>query len=254
MPRRVIDSFALAMIELTMFHPQGPSFWELVAQALSATERGYDMLAPKFEYTPYRTPDAILAPSIECLRQSGPIEAALDLCCGTGAAMRQLRPLCRHVVGIDFSRGMLQVAHHAVLQAPDKASIELVRGNVLAMPFAAAFDVAVCFGALGHIRNREQSQLITAVSQVLKPGGRFGFVTSGMPSWRSARYWRSRGFNAAMHVRNLLLSPPFVMYYLTFTLPQVVDQLVAQGFSVAVHRDVFTGRYRDLAFLIATKL
>jgi len=194
-----------------MFHPQGPSFWELVAQALSATARGYDLLAPKFEYTPYRTPDAILAPSMERLRQTGPIDTALDICCGTGAAVRLLRPLCRqYVVGIDFSRGMLQVAHKAVLQSPGTASIELVRGDVRDMPFAAAFDVAVCFGALGHIQKREQVQFITAVSQVLKPGGRFVFVTSEIPSWRSARYWRSRGFNAAMHVRNFLLSPPFV--------------------------------------------
>lgn len=237
-----------------MFHPQGPSFWELVTQALSATERGYDLLAPKFEYTPYRTPDAILAPSMARLRQTGPIETALDICCGTGAAMRHLRPLCRErVVGIDFSRGMLQVAHKAVWQAPGTAATALVRGHVLAMPFAAAFDVAVCFGALGHIRKQEQPQFITAVSQVLKPGGRFVFVTSASPSWRSARYWRSRGFNAAMHVRNLLLSPPFVMYYLTFTLPRVVDQLVNKGFSVAVDDDLFTGRYRHLTLIIATK-
>lgn len=170
-----------------MFHPQGPSFRELVAQALSSTERGYDLLAPKFEYTPYCTPDAILAPSIECLRQTGPIETALDICCGTGAALRQLRPLCRErVVGIDFSCGMLHVAKNTVLQAPGTAAIELVRGHVLAMPFVAAFDVAVCFGALGHIPKREQPQFLTAVFQVLKPGGRFAFVTSAIPSWRSA--------------------------------------------------------------------
>ena len=237
-----------------MFHPQGPSFWELIAQALSATERGYDLLAPKFEYTPYRTPDAILAPAMERLGQSAPIETALDICCGTGAAMRHLRRLCRErVVGIDFSRGMLQIAQNARSQAPDEATIELVRGNALAMPFRAAFDVAVCFGALGHIRPREQPQFIAAVARVLKPGGRFAFVTSAVPSWRSARYWRSRGFNAAMHVRNFLLSPPFVMYYLTFTLPQVTDQLVEQGFSVAAHEDIFTDRYRDLTLIIATK-
>ena len=237
-----------------MFHPEGPSFWELVVQALSATERGYELLAPKFEYTPFRTPDAILAPSMERLRQSGPIDTALDVCCGTGAAMRQLRPLCRQrVVGIDFSGGMLQVAHHAVWQASGTASIEFVRGNVLAMPFAAAFDVAVCFGALGHIRKREQPQFISAVFQALKPGGRFVFVTSEIPSWRSTRYWRSRGFNAAMHVRNFLLSPPFVMYYLTFSLPQVMHQLVDKGFVVTVEHDLFTGRYRDLTLIIATK-
>lgn len=238
-----------------MFHPLGPSCWELAAQCLCATERGYDLLAPKFDYTPYRTPDAILAPSIDCLRQMGRIEAALDVCCGTGAAIGHLRPLCHErVVGIDFSCGMLQMAQAAVSQAPGEAAVELVRGNVLSMPFAVAFDVAVCFGALGHIRPREQPRFIAAVCQVLKPGGHFVFVTSAFPTWRSARYWRSRGFNAAMHVRNVLLSPPFVMVDLTFTLPQVADQLIEKGFSVAVHDNLFTGKYRDLTLVIATKL
>ena len=39
-----------------MFHPQGPTFWELARQALSSTQRGYDLLAPKFDFTPFRTP------------------------------------------------------------------------------------------------------------------------------------------------------------------------------------------------------
>ena len=30
----------------TMFHPQGPTVWELLVQALSSTEQGYDLLAP----------------------------------------------------------------------------------------------------------------------------------------------------------------------------------------------------------------
>jgi hypothetical protein len=43
-----------------MFHPQGPTFWELARQVLSSTERGYDLLAPKFDFTPFRTPEEIL--------------------------------------------------------------------------------------------------------------------------------------------------------------------------------------------------
>src|SRR5215831_7672310 len=97
--------------ETTMFHPQGPTIWELIVQALSSTERGYDLLAPKFEYTPFRTPDAILVPALAHLGGPGSIATALDVCCGTGAALRHLRPLCRdQVVGIDISRGMLEVA------------------------------------------------------------------------------------------------------------------------------------------------
>jgi hypothetical protein len=47
-----------------MFHPQGPTLRELLVQALSSTERGYDLLASKFDYTPFRTPEAILRPAM----------------------------------------------------------------------------------------------------------------------------------------------------------------------------------------------
>ena len=43
-----------------MFHAKGPTFWELAVQAMSSTERGYDLLAPKFDYTPFRTPQFLL--------------------------------------------------------------------------------------------------------------------------------------------------------------------------------------------------
>src|SRR5205807_7573523 len=91
-----------------MFHPQGPTFWELARQALSSTERGYDLLAPKFDVTPFRTPDCVLDRVGEQLAPLGPFDAGLDVCCGTGAALRMLRPLCRgRGVGLDFSAGRL---------------------------------------------------------------------------------------------------------------------------------------------------
>ena len=60
------------------------------------------------------------------------------------------------------------------------------------------------------------------------------FVTSRMPSMWSSSYWVSRGFNAAMHVRNALWSPPFVMYYLTFLLPEATEYLEDAGFEVRI--------------------
>src|SRR5437016_914208 len=67
--------------ERSMFHPKGPSFLELARQALSSTERGYDLLAPKFEYTPFRTPDVILDQVGAYLKATAPFGAALDICC-----------------------------------------------------------------------------------------------------------------------------------------------------------------------------
>ena len=55
-----------------------------------------------------------------------------------------------------------------------------------------------------------------------------------MPSMWSSSYWVSRGFNAAMHVRNALWSPPFVMYYLTFLLPEATKYLEDAGFEVRI--------------------
>lgn len=194
-----------------MFHPQGPTLRELAVQALSSTERGYDLLAPKFDYTPFRTPEEILVPALSHLDRPRSIAAALDMCCGTGAALRHLRPFCRdRVVGIDFSRGMLTIARRVTADAPGEAPIDLVCGNVLHMPFNAAFDVAVCFGALGHILPKEQAQFVAQVVKVLKPGGRFVCVTTPMPALWSARYWCARGFNGVMHIRNRLLSPSCV--------------------------------------------
>ena len=43
-----------------MFSRHGPSLRELTVQALSSVERGYDLLAPKFDHTPFRTPPGIL--------------------------------------------------------------------------------------------------------------------------------------------------------------------------------------------------
>ena len=38
-----------------------------------------------------------------------------------------------------------------------------------------------------------------------------------------------RGFNAAMHVRNALVHPPFVMCYFTFILPDVLEGRIEPG-------------------------
>ena len=90
-----------------------------------------------------------------------------------------LRPLCRdRVVGIDFSQGMLTVCRHLLADVPGTAGCDLVRGNVLALPFEAPFDIVTCFGALGHIRRCEEPSFVAEIARVLRPGGQFVFVTS----------------------------------------------------------------------------
>lgn len=237
-----------------MFHPQGPSFWELAVQALSSTERGYDLLAPKFDYTPFRTPQVILDAVAAQLRPLAPFGQALDLCCGTGAGMALLRPLCREqVVGLDISRGMLEVGRQQTAAAPGSARLEFVRGQVARLPFGPAFDVVTCFGALGHIPPGDSRRFVHEVARVLRPGGRFAIVTTPMPSLWSKWYWLARLFNGTMRVRNLLWPPPFIMYYLTFRLPEVATLFEEQGLTVEVRELGLEGLWAPGQLVLATR-
>src|SRR5271154_4703424 len=114
-----------------MFSPQGPSVRELARQALSSVEGGYDLLAPKFDHTPFRTPDVVLEPTAAALGSAGPFGSGLDVCCGTGAGLAVLSSLCQGpVMGVDFSAGMLAQARRAHPEA------SWVRADVRALPFA----------------------------------------------------------------------------------------------------------------------
>ncbi len=233
-----------------MFHPDGPTFLELARQALSSTERGYDLLAPKFDFTPFRTPDEVLEPVARWLATEAPFGRALDVCCGTGAAMRWVRPLVTEsLVGLDMSAGMLEEARRRFAGAPGEAPVELVRGDALAMPFEREFDLVTCFGAFGHVLEADEPRFVDAIAKALRPGGRFVFVTSEPPPWWSADAIAARAFNAAMRARNALVRPPFVMYYLTFLLPRAKALLEARGFEVRVERGIFGGAFERLVLV-----
>ncbi|MEE1940161.1 methyltransferase domain-containing protein [Streptomyces sp. TRM 70361] len=216
-----------------MFDPQGPTLRELTVQALSSVERGYDLLAPKFDRTPFRTPEKVLDAVVDTLRPLGPFESGLDVCCGTGAGMGVLARLCeRRITGVDFSAGMLAAARSAHPGVPGGPAVHWVRADALRLPFVPAFDLAVSFGAFGHFLPEQRPALFARVHAALRPGGRFAFPVGAPPRIGSALYWTLWGFDAAMRVRNALWRPPFVMYYRTFRLPEVRRELAGAGFAV----------------------
>ena len=223
-----------------MFSPQGPSLRELAIQALSSVERGYDLLAPKFDHTPFRTPDVLLDATAEALRPQGPFDAALDVCCGTGAGLGVLKSLCQgQVTGVDFSSGMLAQARKA---HPDA---RLVRADARALPFDGHFDLAVSFGALGHFLPAERPALFAGVHRALRPGGLFAFPVAGPQPLTSLLYWALLGFDAAMRIRNAVWRPPFVMYYRTCSAFALRNDLAAAGFTVAITPLAALGRRED---------
>ncbi|MCE7873263.1 class I SAM-dependent methyltransferase [bacterium CPR1] len=211
-----------------MFHPDGPSLLELLRQALSSTEHGYDLLAPKFEKTPFCTPASLLEAAHELLPRG---QSGLDLCCGTGAGLGLLRELgCQRLVGVDFSRGMLEQARRA---CPDA---ELVQGDALDARYESEFDLVTFFGALGHILPEDLPALVDVVDRALRPGGSFVFFVLPRTGIRNLAYLAACFlFDLVMRVRNLLLKPQFIMYYLASSRCWFYQLLRERGFQVQEH-------------------
>ncbi|MFD6874854.1 MULTISPECIES: class I SAM-dependent methyltransferase [unclassified Streptomyces] len=227
-----------------MFTSQGPSLGELAVQALSSVERGYDLLAPKFDGTPFRTPDRMLDAVEEALTQyEGSLGSGLDVCCGTGAGLPMLRRLCRgRVTGVDLSAGMLAAAARA-----HPEGVDLVRADALALPrrLDDSYDLAVSFGAFGHFLPAERPTLFAGVHRALRPGGVFAFPIGAPIPPTSPAWWALAGFDAAMRVRNAVWRPPFVMYYRTFPFGPVRADLTAAGFTVGTVPLEHFGRRSD---------
>ncbi|MGW5342219.1 methyltransferase domain-containing protein [Streptomyces sp. HUAS TT3] len=219
-----------------MFTSQGPSLRELAVQAFSSVERGYDLLAPKFDHTPFRTPDRMLDAVEEALAgHEGSFGSGLDVCCGTGAALGMLRRLCRdRVTGVDLSAGMLAEAERLYGGGAGAGGVDLVRADARALPpgLADTYDLAVSFGAFGHFLPAERPALFGGVHRALRAGGVFAFPIGAPIPPTSPLWWAAAGFDAVMRVRNAVWRPPFVMYYRTFPWGGVRADLRAAGFTV----------------------
>ena len=132
----------------------------------------YDLIADW--YAAQRT-GGMGIPEVEALAASLPSGAAvLDVGCGTGIPLtRVLLDRGCDVLGVDSSGRLLARLHanfpkvptlHAPIQEADLAG--------------RAFDAALAWGVMFHLRHDEQRQAIARIGSALRPGGWFLF-TSG---------------------------------------------------------------------------
>jgi len=92
----------------------------------------------------------------------------LDLGCGRGGIVERLHPLARLTVGVDADLASLR-EHRA-------PSIPRIQALAEALPFPAqTFDLVISSWVLEHLAEPEKS--FEEVARVLKPGGRFIFLT-----------------------------------------------------------------------------
>ena len=108
-------------------------------------------------------------------------ERTLEVGCGTGRWLAELRCATSHLYGLDLSTGMLQEARKR------RAQFSLVRGRASRLPFPdAVFDLVYCVNALHHFDH--PGDFVFEARRLLRPGGVVAVVGMGPHSGRDQWY------------------------------------------------------------------
>lgn len=95
---------------------------------------------------------------------------ALDVGCGEGWLVRELREQVSHVIGIDPDHGSITNARAA--GTPD--GVEYLQADLLGGPLLpASFDIVIAVASLHHMDERAG---LTRMAELLRPGGMLGVV------------------------------------------------------------------------------
>jgi 2-polyprenyl-3-methyl-5-hydroxy-6-metoxy-1,4-benzoquinol methylase len=118
--------------------------------------------------------NVLLWPAVEGLLKPQPDERLLDVACGNGLTSRRLAAGRARVTAFDGSTAMIAIAasHPSALNI-DYRVIDATDREALLGLGAGAFDGALCNMALMDMAEIEP--LMTALTVLLKPGGRFVF-------------------------------------------------------------------------------
>lgn len=111
-------------------------------------------------------------------------ETALDVCCGTcdwTIALAQASGTGK-IVGLDFSRNMLEVGQEKVNASGLQDQINLVYGNAMELPFEDnTFDHVTIGFALRNVP--DLIRVLQEMKRVAKPGGQVVSLELSKPTW-----------------------------------------------------------------------
>ena len=117
-------------------------------------------------------------------------DRALDLCTGTGSVAAKLAGQVGEnglVVGLDFSRGMLEKAKEKAFRLNLK-QLHLVQAYADQLPFKdSSFSGVTCSHAFYELKGKERTIAIDEVARVLRTGGRFCLMEHAKPQKRIPR-------------------------------------------------------------------
>ena len=115
-------------------------------------------------------------------------DAVLDICTGTGAMLPSLRERTDDegmVVGLDFSRGMLEAAKSKLASHPN---VFLIEADVSSLPFKnEVFSGVTCSHAFYELKGDASPKCLREINRVLKKGKRFVMMEHEVPENRLVR-------------------------------------------------------------------
>ena len=106
-------------------------------------------------------------------------KSILDLACGTGVFTRMFRSATKHVVGVDISEKMIEIAKQE--EAREPLGIEYIVRDVLELGEIDQFDIVVAVFLLNYSQTKEQLlKMCQNIYANLKPNGRFVTVNGNV--------------------------------------------------------------------------
>lgn len=177
------------------------------------TRVDYDQIAPTYNRRFKGDAQSNTAATLLALTQELGAERVLEVGCGTGRWLADLRRIADQVYGLDLSAGMLVRARGRDTQ------LRLTRGRAARLPFpAATFDLVYCVNAIHHFDR--QQQYVSEARRLLRPGGALAVV--GMdPHGRQDSYYIYRYFEG-VYENDLARFPSW---------GTVLDWMTAAGFA-----------------------
>jgi SAM-dependent methyltransferase len=191
--------------------------------------------------------DLVHGPAL--LRAIGDVRSlrVLDLGCGQGYFTRKLAARGAHVIGIDWSAGMIARATARETRQPQGIEYRVIDARRTGEAFAAgSFDLLVA--CMSFMDAPGLDRILRGANRVLKPDGRLVFSIvhpvngSRVSQWEKARvgahghrifdYYFDEGANA-MHWGQKRLRRPFFVPHWHYTLGTWFTKLERAGFQVS---------------------
>ena len=203
---------------------------------VSAAE-GYERWAPIYDHAPnplLAREERYLLPLLAHIKD----KSVLDLACGTGRWLEHLIARgCKRGMGVDCSIAMLRVAG-----SKNPLRKRLAGADCASLPFSsAAFDLAICSFALGHVGHL--GLVVRELARVTKAGADL-FVSDLHPEayirgWRVG--FRSGGASVQIETRS-------------WSVEEIIEAFCSNGFECQTYASLWLGEPEQALFERAGKL